>query len=66
MVKNLGTRINSLLDKKGMTQKELAEALGIPRPATINDWIKGRTEPKIHNLIAMADFFEVTVDYLVR
>ena len=55
----LGSRIKLLLDEKGITQKDLAEALGITRPATINDWIKGRTEPRHYNLTEMADFFKM-------
>jgi transcriptional regulator with XRE-family HTH domain len=61
----LGSRIKLLLDERGITQKDLAEALGITRPATINDWIKGRTEPRHYNLTEMADFFHVDVDYLL-
>lgn len=64
--KVLGSKIKLLLDEKGLTQKDFAEALGITRPATINDWIKHRTEPKIDNLIAIADYFNVSIDYLVR
>lgn len=50
--------------REGLTQKELAEELKIPQ-STIAKYEKGQLEANYKNLIKIADFFEVTVDYLL-
>jgi HTH-type transcriptional regulator/antitoxin HigA len=42
------------LEEKGMTQRELAECIGIS-PSRVNDYIKGRSEPtlKVARLLCM-------------
>lgn len=48
----------------GLTQQELAEHLGIS-PVTISGYELGRREPSIEMLERIADYFDVTVDYLL-
>jgi repressor LexA len=55
----------SLRKKKGITQKELASYLGISRQAYANYEAQTR-EPPIETLIQLADFFEISVDELLR
>lgn len=50
---------------KGYSQEELAEALDVSRQA-IAKWESGQSYPEIHNLIALSNLFNVTVDYLVK
>lgn len=45
-------------------QKVLSIGIGMP-PATINKWYNGLTEPNCKQLIKLADYFGVTIDYLV-
>lgn len=47
-----------------VTQKELAEAVGV-RPQTISLYINGSTQPTPETLVKMAEFFGVSVDYLL-
>lgn len=49
--------------ENGLTQKELSERLKIGQ-ATIACYENGQREPHITNLIAYADFFECSLDYL--
>ena len=49
---------------KGLSQKELAELLDTTLK-TISHWETGYSEPSIGQLIALADFFDVTLDDLV-
>lgn len=51
--------------KKGYTQEQVAEKIGVSRQA-VAKWENGETLPDIDNIIALADFYEVTVDSLVR
>lgn len=51
--------------KSGYTQEQIAEKLGVSRQA-VAKWENGDSLPDIENVIALADLYEVTVDYLVR
>jgi len=56
--------IKELRKQKGVTQKELARVIHVTDDSVYN-WEKGRSEPSIADLINMADYFQVTVDYLI-
>ncbi|HIT34466.1 MAG TPA: helix-turn-helix transcriptional regulator [Candidatus Faecousia intestinigallinarum] len=60
MLKNL----RELRRKCGMTQKELGNVVGLTQQ-TINKYENGNAEPNIRTLIALADYFETSVDYLI-
>lgn len=57
-------KIRELRIEKGVSQKELAEYLGMSA-GNLCDWEKGRTEPDINALIRIADYFDESVDYLI-
>lgn len=46
------------------TQEELAQCVGVQRQA-IAQWKDGKTKPDVYYLSLIADFFEVTTDYLL-
>lgn len=48
----------------GYTQKQVEEITGIPQ-ATICRIEKGEREPNIENLGILADFYEVSLDWLI-
>lgn len=51
--------------RKGITRRGLAEYLGLASSHTIANWEAGRRNPNPHQLVAMADFFGCSVDYLL-
>ena len=57
-------RINELREQRGVTQRQVADALGCS-PVTFLRYESGEREPNITRLIQLADFFGVTIDYLV-
>lgn len=57
-------RIKLLRETKNMTQKEVAEALDMPK-STYAHYEDGSNEPKISVLIKIADYYNVSVDWLV-
>ena len=57
-------KIRELRIEKGISQKELAEHLGMSA-GNLCDWEKGRTEPDIGALIRIADYFDESVDYII-
>ncbi|MDG1596103.1 helix-turn-helix domain-containing protein [Bacillus cereus] len=60
----LGLRIRSLRDSKKLTQKMLAEKLKIPNQ-NLSNYERGFRQPDYETLEKIADFFEVSTDYLL-
>lgn len=54
-----------LRQNRGLTQQELADKLGITR-ASLSHYEKGRREMNYNLLIQTADFFNVSIDYLLE
>lgn len=57
-------KIKELRKKKGISQAELASKLNVVR-STICQYEKGTREPSYEVLQKLADFFDVSVDYLL-
>lgn len=60
----LGKRLKELRIASGLTQKQLAELLGI-NSVTYLHYEKEQREPPLSLLADMAKFFDVSVDYLL-
>ena len=60
----LAKRLKELRTERGLTQREVAEALGI-HSVTYLHYEKGQHEPPLALLADMAKFFDVSVDYLL-
>ena len=57
-------RLKALRQKKGLYQKNIAAYLGIDRTTYVK-YENGVSEPDYQTLMKLADFFDVTVDYLL-
>lgn len=57
-------RIKMLRKQKNIKQSELGEMVGLTYTA-ISDIERGRRTTTIEKLVAIADYFEVSIDYLV-
>ena len=58
-------KLRELRIKSGLTQNEIAARLNVSGQTILN-WENGIYEPKICQLIQLADLFNVTVDYLIE
>lgn len=58
-----GTRLKTLRKQRNIAQPELATALGVSK-GVISLWENSLREPLLSNLIKLAQFFGVTIDYL--
>ena len=56
-------RFRKLKDESELSSKELAQELGVA-PSTLSYYLKDR-EPNYDILIKIADYFDVTIDWLV-
>ena len=62
---NISDRIQSLRKAKGITQEQLADAVGVSRQA-VSKWEAEQSVPDLERVVAMAEYFDVTTDYLLR
>lgn len=60
----LATRLRGLMDEAKITQIELAKKLGITRQS-ISQYMDGSIVPNAEKLYLIADFFDVSSDYLL-
>ena len=60
----ISKRIKELMKEQGLNQVKLAEKIGV-KQNTISAWLLDKKEPCINSLWLIADYFEVSIDYLV-
>ena len=65
MLMTLGEKITELRKNKNLSQIQLAEQLGVSRQA-ISKWESGNTMPGIDSIIEISNFFDVTIDSLLK
>ncbi len=63
-METLKERLVELRTEKNLTQKELADEIGVSASA-IGFWENGINEPKANYVLALAKFFDVSTDYLL-
>ncbi len=57
-------KLYELRTEKELSQREMAKKMQVSQ-ATYNNWENEKTQPSIEQLIALAEFFGVSIDYLV-
>ena len=60
-----GDVLRNLISDRGITQKELATVLNIAS-STLGNYIQNSREPDFETLKRIADYFSVSVDYLLE
>ena len=61
----LERRLAELRREKNLSQEELAEKLYVSRQ-TISNWERDKTYPDINSLLLMANYFDVSLDHLIK
>ena len=54
-----------LRNKKNISQEDLAEVLDVSRQS-ISKWENDKAYPEMTRLLFMSDYFDVSLDYLMR
>ena len=57
------SKLKKARENTGFTQREVSKETRIPQ-STIANYETGRTQPDIENIGILADFYEVSVDWL--
>ena len=57
-------RLKELIERTNTKQRDLCAAADVAH-STMSQYVNGQREPGINTLIKLADYFGVTVDYLI-
>ena len=63
MKESFGKRLKDLRKERGLTLVELANEVNIGK-SIISLWEQDKCQPSLDKVIALADFFDVSLDYL--
>jgi transcriptional regulator with XRE-family HTH domain len=58
-------RLRRFLEKQKLTQMEFAEMMGVSQ-ATVSDWLRGASHPKIGKLRKMSTLTKLSIDKLLE
>ena len=61
----LSEKIYMLRKKKGWSQEELAERLGVSRQS-VSKWESGASLPDLNRVLELSRIFQVTTDFLLK
>lgn len=59
-----GTRLKELRTEKGISQQKLALEI-LHSQQVVSNWESGAVEPTASAIVAVADYFDVSADYLL-
>ena len=62
---DIGAKLKGARNDAGLTQEQIAEALGVSRQ-TVSNWENGRTYPDIISVIKMSDIYNISLDLLLK
>ena len=60
-----GNNINSLRKLKGLSVKDVQEAMGFNTPQAIYKWMRGEALPSVDNLVILSVLFDTTIDKIL-
>ncbi|MDE7182670.1 MAG: helix-turn-helix transcriptional regulator [Clostridia bacterium] len=64
-MKNLfAVRLSELLEMNNLSKRALAKNIGISA-MSISDWTNGKVQPTAENIYIIAEYFDVSSDYLL-
>lgn len=62
----VGNRIYQLRTARGMSQRDLALALGNHSNELVARWERGASSPSAETLVKLSEFFDVTTDWILK
>lgn len=62
---NFSDKLRLLIEERNLTQKRVANDLNIA-PSTMGGYVQGSSEPDFETLKRLAQYFDVTTDYLLN
>ena len=63
--KETGINLRRIMDRRGLTVKDIQQYLGLDSVQSIYHWLNGLSMPTLDNLYSLSALFQVTLDELV-
>ena len=60
----MGNNFKMLREKKGLSQQELGEIIGVTQQS-VYAWERGDAMPKLSTAVALAEFYGVSIDFIL-
>ena len=60
-----GNNISRLRKERGLSIRQIQEAMGFNTPQAIFKWQRGETLPTIDNFLVLSELFHTTIDEIV-
>ena len=65
-LKETGINLRRIMDKRGITPKDIKEYLHLTSVQSVYNWCNGINMPTIDNLYALSQLLQVPIDTIVR
>lgn len=60
-----GQKIKQIMQRRGLTVRDIQEYLGLVTPQSIYHWFHGRNMPTVDNFYALSELFQLPVDVML-
>ncbi len=64
-LRETGVNLHRIMDKRGITPKDIKEFLNLGSIQTVYNWFNGLNMPTIDNLYALSQFLQVSIDDII-
>ena len=64
-IMNIGERIFEERKRKGLSQSELADLIGVSRQA-VSKWESSTATPDLDKIVTLSKVFEISIDHLIN
>lgn len=58
--------LKDLREESGLSQSQVAEALGIPAYQLVSNWERGKSRPNLDHVVDLADLYKRTTKQIVQ
>ena len=65
-LKETGVNLRRIMDKRGITPKDIKEFLNLGSIQTVYNWCNGQNLPTVDNLYALSQLLRVSIDEIIR
>jgi len=64
-LRETGINLRRIMDKRGITPKDIKEYLNLGSIQTVYNWCNGQNMPTVDNLYALSQFLQVPIDEII-
>ena len=64
-LRETGVNLHRIMDKRGITPKDIKEFLNLGSIQTVYNWFNGMNMPTVDNLYALSQFLQVPIDEII-